>query len=165
MSLFVLNRFSRIPIPPIEIGTFDIKRITGIKKRKQKVKDIIYYSDDSYLGEGISLGIVRGILVKYKDRSFARHKKYQEFWKSKTGDKPATIMMTKGCPFNCDFCSKPIFGNKLRKRSISDCIKEILYIKSLGYNQLWIADDCFTLDDRFLNNFCQEMIEKRINMT
>jgi len=30
------------------------------------MKDIIYYSDDSYLGEGISLGIARGILVKYK---------------------------------------------------------------------------------------------------
>jgi anaerobic magnesium-protoporphyrin IX monomethyl ester cyclase len=99
------------------------------------------------------------------DRGFARHKEYQQFWKLKTGDKPATIMMTKGCPFNCDFCSKPIFGNKLRKRSILDCINEILYIKSLGYNQLWIADDCFTLDDRFLNNFCLAMIEKRVNMT
>ncbi|MGZ5486457.1 MAG: hypothetical protein ACXWFB_11215, partial [Nitrososphaeraceae archaeon] len=30
------------------------------------MKDIIYYSDDSYLGEGISLGLARGILVKYK---------------------------------------------------------------------------------------------------
>ena len=30
------------------------------------MKDIIYYSDDSYLGEGISLGIARGVLVKYK---------------------------------------------------------------------------------------------------
>jgi anaerobic magnesium-protoporphyrin IX monomethyl ester cyclase len=103
--------------------------------------------------------------LQIADRSFARHKEYQEFWKSKTGDSPATIMMTKGCPFNCDFCSKPIFGNNLRKRSISDCINEILYIKSLGYNQLWIADDCFTLDDRFLKNFCLEMIKKRINMT
>jgi anaerobic magnesium-protoporphyrin IX monomethyl ester cyclase len=103
--------------------------------------------------------------LQIADRSFARHSQYQEFWKLKTGDSPATVMMTKGCPFNCDFCSKPIFGNKLRKRSISDCINEILYIKSLGYNQLWIADDCFTLDERFLNSFCLEMIEKRVNMT
>ncbi|MCL5070160.1 MAG: B12-binding domain-containing radical SAM protein [Actinobacteria bacterium] len=108
-------------------------------------------------------GEVRGLQIA--DRSFARHNQYQEFWKLKTGDSPATIMMTKGCPFNCDFCSKPIFGNKLRKRSVSDCINEILYIKSLGYSQLWIADDCFTLDNRFLNNFCLEMIEKKVNMT
>lgn len=31
------------------------------------MKDIIYYFDDSYQGEGISLGIARGILVKYKN--------------------------------------------------------------------------------------------------
>ena len=103
--------------------------------------------------------------LQIADRSFGKHKEYQEFWKLKTGERPATIMMTKGCPFNCDFCSKPIFGNKLRKRSISNCINEILYIKMLGYSQLWIADDCFTLDDRFLNNFCLEMIEKKVNMT
>ena len=103
--------------------------------------------------------------LQFADRSFARHKDYQEFWKLKSGDSPATIMMTKGCPFNCDFCSKPIFGNKLRKRSVPDCIREILYIKSLGYNQLWIADDCFTLDGRFLGNFCLAMIEKKVNMT
>jgi len=30
------------------------------------MKDLIYYSDDSYLGEGMSIGIARGILVKYK---------------------------------------------------------------------------------------------------
>ena len=36
------------------------------------MKDIIYYSDDSYLGEGISLGIVRGILVKYKDTNIVQ---------------------------------------------------------------------------------------------
>jgi len=103
--------------------------------------------------------------LQIPDRSFSRHKEYQEFWKSKTGDKPATIMMTKGCPYNCDFCSKPIFGNKLRKRLISDCIQEILYIKSLGYNHLWIADDCFTLDSIFLKNFCMEMIEKKVDMS
>jgi hypothetical protein len=30
------------------------------------MNDITYYSDDSYQGEGISLGLARGILVKYK---------------------------------------------------------------------------------------------------
>jgi hypothetical protein len=30
------------------------------------MKNIVYYSDDSYVGEGISLGVVRGILVKYR---------------------------------------------------------------------------------------------------
>jgi hypothetical protein len=36
------------------------------------MRDITYYSDDSCLGEGISLGIARGILVKYKDTNIVQ---------------------------------------------------------------------------------------------
>jgi hypothetical protein len=36
------------------------------------MNDITYYSDDSYLGEGISLGIARGILAKYKDKNIVQ---------------------------------------------------------------------------------------------
>lgn len=36
------------------------------------MKDIVYYFDDSCLGEGISLGVARGILVKYKDMNIVQ---------------------------------------------------------------------------------------------
>jgi len=36
------------------------------------MNDIVYYSDDSCLGEGISLGIARGILVKHKDTNIVQ---------------------------------------------------------------------------------------------
>jgi hypothetical protein len=36
------------------------------------MKDITYYSDDSCPGEGLSLGIARGILVKYKDANIVQ---------------------------------------------------------------------------------------------
>ncbi len=37
-------------------------------------------------------------------------------------------------------------------------------IKSLGYNYLWISDDCLTLDLKFLNRFCDRLIEKNLNI-
>jgi hypothetical protein len=36
------------------------------------MKDIIYYSDDSYIGEGISSGVARGLLVKFKDTNIVQ---------------------------------------------------------------------------------------------
>lgn len=36
------------------------------------MNEITYYSDDSYLGEGISLDIAKGILVKYKDTNIVQ---------------------------------------------------------------------------------------------
>ena len=98
------------------------------------------------------------------DRSGFNHRKYQNFWKEKEGIKASNIITTVGCPFHCDFCSKPIFGDILRKREINDIICEIEMIKSLGYNYLWISDDCFTLNTNFLEEFCDKLQASNLDM-
>ena len=69
-------------------------------------------------------------------------------------------MMTYGCPFFCDFCSKPIFGNEVRFRSLNRVFEEIRDIVSYGYDELWIADDFFTYDVQFLESFCDRLIKE-----
>ena len=66
-------------------------------------------------------------------------------------------MTTLGCPFNCDFCSKPVFGNLFRRRNLDLVFAEIESIQRLGYDSLWIADDNFTLSLSYLKSFCQRM--------
>ncbi|HCY37825.1 MAG: hypothetical protein DKM50_08560 [Candidatus Margulisiibacteriota bacterium] len=99
------------------------------------------------------------------DRSGFDHKLYQDISEKKTGYKPASIMITKGCPYHCDFCSKPIFGNVFRKRAIANVLDEIIDIKRWGYNQLWIADDSFTLDLQYLQAFCSALISRKLDIT
>lgn len=99
------------------------------------------------------------------DRTQTDHELYQEIWFNKIGYKPATILLTRGCPYQCDFCSKPVFGNHFRKRSLKSVFDEIADIKHHGYNQLWIADDSFTLDYDYLSGFCLEMIERNTGIS
>lgn len=99
------------------------------------------------------------------DRSGADHAKYQDFWIKRTGNKPATLMTTYGCPFHCDFCSKPVFGHILRQRDLELIMAEIRDIQSYHYDQLWIADDCFTLDPDFVQRFCDRMILEDLGFT
>ena len=66
-------------------------------------------------------------------------------------------MVTLGCPFACDFCSKPVFGSVVRRRSLDWVFAEIDEIRALGYDGLWIADDTFTLDLPYLEEFCRRM--------
>lgn len=98
------------------------------------------------------------------DRSGFNHLKYQELCMQATGRKRASIMMTYGCRFSCDFCSKPIFGNKVRFRSLDKIFEEIEDILSYGYDTLWIADDLFTYDPDFLKSFCRRLIDKKLNI-
>jgi anaerobic magnesium-protoporphyrin IX monomethyl ester cyclase len=90
------------------------------------------------------------------------HSAYQSVWQQYDGTKPTSIITTLGCPFNCDFCSRPIFGNQFRRKNLDKVFEEIEQIRTLGYNRLWIADDNFTLDINFLKEFCSRITDLNI---
>ena len=91
------------------------------------------------------------------DRGGFDHAAYQEAWLDKDGSRTTSLLTTLGCPFGCDFCSKPIFGNLFRRRDLDAVFEEIAGIRALGYDRLWIADDSLTLSRRHLEEFCGRM--------
>jgi anaerobic magnesium-protoporphyrin IX monomethyl ester cyclase len=97
------------------------------------------------------------------DRSDFDHFSYQNVWLRSSGLKTASIITTLGCPFNCDFCSRPIFGNTFRRRNLNQVYAEIEQIQRHGYDNLWIADDNFTLDLSHLKKFCLGMTGRNIS--
>ena len=90
------------------------------------------------------------------------HLAYQKVWSSQDGSKTTSIITTLGCPYNCDFCSRPIFGNLFRRRNLDTVFDEIEHVRRLGYDSLWIADDNFTLDLNYLKEFCRRMAGLKI---
>ncbi len=104
-------------------------------------------------------------LFPLAERSQFDHDAYQHFWVEKNGSRTTPIMISLGCPFDCDFCSRPVFGHLYRKRNLDMVFDEIDQIRQLGYDQLWIADDNFTLDLSFLRQFCQRMLEVGMKWT
>ena len=54
------------------------------------------------------------------------------------------IQATRGCPFNCNFCSVTRFwGPKIRTKPLENVEKELLYIKNMGTNRVFFTDDNF----------------------
>lgn len=72
-----------------------------------------------------------------------------------------SIMMSRGCPFNCVFCANDLYGKKVRRRSIENVANEIEHIiNELGIRHLYFLDDTLTLNQQYLFDLCDE-IEKR----
>jgi len=99
------------------------------------------------------------------DRAGFDHRQYQAAMEQNTGLRQTSMIVTRGCPFSCDFCSKPVWGDLFRKPPLEKVFQEIEEIRSLGYTCLWIADDCFTLDSGYLTAFCQEMIRRGVPLS
>lgn len=99
-------------------------------------------------------------LLPMPDRTPFDHGRYQEAMERTAGLKQTSMIITRGCPFSCDFCSKPVWGDLFRKPPLERVFSEIDAIRSLGYTHVWIADDCFTLDTDYLAGFCNGMIRR-----
>ncbi len=57
------------------------------------------------------------------------------------------IQTSRGCPFNCKFCSVTKFwGPKIRKKPLENVEKELMQIRSLGTNRIFFTDDNFIAD-------------------
>jgi radical SAM superfamily enzyme YgiQ (UPF0313 family) len=99
------------------------------------------------------------------DRSDFDHESYRTFWKNTWGVTQTNIIITRGCPFSCDFCSKPVWGKLYRKPPLHRVLAEVNDVQTYGYERLWIADDSFTLDTRYLRSFCTMMIREGVPLT
>jgi len=91
------------------------------------------------------------------DRGDFDHAAYQREWTATAGYRPTTLLATLGCPYGCEFCSKPVFGDDVRLRPLDAVLAEIDDIVRLGYDGLWIADDTFTLHRDYLEEFCRRV--------
>ena len=62
----------------------------------------------------------------------------------------ASIITSRGCPFNCTFCSaKTVHGRKMRFRSINNIIEEIFILhKKYGVTEILFEDDLFTANKK-----------------
>ena len=69
-------------------------------------------------------------------------------YKTRSRGQPVGYIITsRGCPFQCTFCNRDIFGVFWRPHSVDRVIDEIHYlVKQYGIKQIDILDDNFTFD-------------------
>jgi len=70
----------------------------------------------------------------------------------------AVIITSRGCPNRCTFCDRSVFGEKFRKRSISNIMAEVEDVVSKHKaKEIRFFDDTFTLDPTHVEGICREM--------
>jgi anaerobic magnesium-protoporphyrin IX monomethyl ester cyclase len=90
---------------------------------------------------------------------------YMKYWRREYGYTVTSMITTRGCPYTCGFCSKPVFGSAVKTRSAKNVVDELEDIARRGYDRVWMGDDCFTIDDRRTIAICRGIVERGLNLT
>jgi len=86
---------------------------------------------------------------------------YLDFTRRIHGVSQTTAMTSRGCPFKCTWCAKPVFGNRYRHRSPAKVAEELVHLKQVYHpEQIRFADDVFTLDRKITFQLCDEIERK-----
>lgn len=87
--------------------------------------------------------------------------RYRAAWRSAHGFFSLNLVTTRGCPFHCNWCAKPIWGRRYAMRSPANVAEEMALVKStLAPDHLWFADDIFGLQPRWVAELAREIEER-----
>lgn len=162
--------------PSYFADTFDLIVIGEGEETLAEVVDAYFANRDFFSTAGVAFK-KNGDLVVNEKRPFIRdldclpnlarelypNRAYQDYWRKKAGIKPVNIMTTRGCPYHCEYCSKPVFGDTYRERSVHKVMQEVEEVLRLGFDHIFFSDDCFTLNRNRVRTFCEKIKESKLD--
>jgi anaerobic magnesium-protoporphyrin IX monomethyl ester cyclase len=84
--------------------------------------------------------------------------RYRAMWLQRHGYFSLNLAASRGCPFRCNWCAKPIWGNHYRQLGAREMATEVAYLKNTFAPQhLWMADDIFGFHVDWVTEFAAHL--------
>lgn len=134
-------------------GRHDVDGISGLIYKKGD--EIISTPARSVMRNLDELPVPAWDLVSMED--------YRRIWMKNHGYFSLNLATTRGCPYKCNWCAKPIYGNRYNSRSPEHVVAEIeLLMEKYRPDHFWMCDDIFGLKPGWIQDFNQLVQEKKL---
>lgn len=135
---------------------FASKALLDFTENKHQIQNLAYRVEGKIFAEYSSMQNVSYPIPKHNLFNLSKYKLPHG-----KGGLFSCVITSYGCPYECKFC---IAQNiKYRSRSIMDIVEEILFLKSLGVNEIFFKDFTFTVNKEYTKNLCLEL--KKLNIS
>lgn len=90
---------------------------------------------------------------------------YKNMWMQGSGFFSMNMGTTRGCPFKCNWCAKPIYGNRYNSRSPENVATELKMLKEkFDCTHIWFCDDIFGLKPGWLKALADILEREKIKL-
>lgn len=90
---------------------------------------------------------------------------YKAVWNGGKYPFALNLATTRGCPFKCNWCAKPIYGNRYNSRSPEQVVEEIEWVvQKFDTRRFWMCDDIFGLKPGWVKKFKELLKAKNLKI-
>lgn len=127
-------------------------------KNKSSIDGLIFYKGD-IIHKTTSRKLTDDLdSLPFPDYSFVDINNYKKIWYANHGYYSLNISTTRGCPYSCNWCAKPLYGKIYNSRSPQNAAIQIKDLKEkYDIDHLWITDDIFGLKTNWIRDFSEEL--------
>ena len=80
--------------------------------------------------------------------------RYRSIWMERHGYYSMNLATSRGCPYHCNWCAKPIWGQRYHVRSADNVVAELAWLKrTYKPDHVWFVDDIFGLIPGWVERF------------
>jgi radical SAM superfamily enzyme YgiQ (UPF0313 family) len=103
--------------------------------------------------------------LPYPDWSLIDVDRYRELWLKHHGYFSMNLVTTRGCPFHCNWCAKPIYGQVYNSHSAEYIVSEMKMLKEkYSPDHIWFCDDIFGLKPGWTSAFSKTVNKQNVKM-
>ncbi len=86
---------------------------------------------------------------------------YRHAWLKAHGYFSVNMVSSRGCPYHCNWCAKPISGNEFHLRPAATVAEEMRLLRNdAGAQHIWFGDDIFALSHDWVRQFAEEVVKR-----
>jgi radical SAM superfamily enzyme YgiQ (UPF0313 family) len=75
------------------------------------------------------------------------------------------MVTSRGCPYHCAYCSKPVFGNRFRAQSPERVVDEMVYLQErFNVREIAFYDDSFTVNKKRVHAIADKIIANKLKI-
>ncbi len=101
----------------------------------------------------------------FPDRSAIDLPAYLSAWRERHGIGTVSLITARGCPYTCTWCSRSVFGETHRRRSVTNVADEVEAIVDRYHpERLWYADDVFAIHRGWTIDYARELERRRLRL-